>query len=43
MPVRIHDARRLADLAGDQRQLLVGQPTDVDLDRRPDIEMRDPV
>ena len=31
MPIHIHDTERLADLAGDQLQLLVGQPTDIDL------------
>ena len=30
MPVRIHDAPRLANLAGDQRQLLVRNPTHID-------------
>lgn len=32
MPVRIHDAWRLANLAGDQRHLLVGNSTHVNRD-----------
>jgi hypothetical protein len=31
MPIRIDDAGRLADLADDESQLLVGNPTHVDL------------
>jgi hypothetical protein len=30
MPVRIHDAWRLAHLTGDQRELLIGNPTHID-------------
>ncbi len=37
MPVRIHDAGRLADLAGDQRQLLVRHPTHINRDVQPVI------
>jgi hypothetical protein len=32
MPVRIHDAGRLTDLRGDQRQLFYRQPENVNLD-----------
>jgi hypothetical protein len=32
MPIRIHDAWRLANLAGDLRELLVRNPTYVDRD-----------
>jgi hypothetical protein len=32
VPIGIHDARRLPNLAGDQRQLVIRKPTHVDLD-----------
>ena len=32
MPVSVHDAGRLANLAGDQRRMLVGNPTHIHLD-----------
>jgi hypothetical protein len=32
MPIRVQDARRLANLLGDQRKLLISDPTHIDRD-----------